>query len=119
MRRHPWLVVSLLALLGVVVLGAFPVRAYVDQGRQQRQLADQARRLERANQTLVEEAARLQTDEVIEHLARSRYQLVRPGEEAYAILPVAEPAVPATPAPGAPDAKTAMPRSWFSPNGVP
>jgi cell division protein FtsB len=86
-RRHPWLVVSLLAVVGVLLLGAFPARAYLDQINQREQLAERAGVLRASNEALAEQASRLQTDEAIERLARERYQLVRPGEEAYAILP--------------------------------
>jgi cell division protein FtsB len=87
MRRHPWLVVSLLAVVGVILLGAFPTRAYLDQVNQREQLAERSRVLRATNETLAAQAHHLQTDEAIERLARERYQLVRPGEEAYAILP--------------------------------
>ncbi len=103
MRRYPWLVASLLAVVGVLLLGAFPTRAYVDQVRQRQQLAERARVLRATNQALVAEAGHLRTDEAVERLARERYQLVRPGEEAYAILPEApspdEAAAPSSPPP--------------------
>lgn len=105
MRRHPWLVVSLLAVVGVLLLGAFPTRAYIDQIHQRQQLAERIRTLGATNQDLRAQAARLQTDEAIERLARERYQLVRPGEEAYAILPEATPVEQAA-APAPPTAKT-------------
>lgn len=112
MRRHPWLVVSLLGLLGVLLLGAFPVRAYLDQVEQRKDLAARAESLARANEQLIDKAAELSTDEAVERLARQRYQLVRPGEEAFAILPSGEPAAtPATPA--VPAAEPAE-RSWWS-----
>jgi cell division protein FtsB len=95
-RRHPWLAVALLALLGVVGLGAFPARAYFDQVHQREELARQVDELARDNAELDQEKARLGTDEAIERLARERYQLVRPGEEAYVILPSGEPTPAAT-----------------------
>ena len=113
MRRHPWLVVSLLAVVGVLLLGAFPTRAYLDQVHHREELADRARALAASNQELTEHARRLESDETIEQLARERYHLVRPGEEAYAILPEdrSEPpaAAAAAPAP-APEAH----QSWWS-----
>src|SRR5205807_10266683 len=86
MRRHPGLVVALLAMLGVLVLGAFPVRAYFVQVRHREELAARVRTLQAGNAKLTDQAALLQSDETIERLARERFQLVRPGEEAYAIL---------------------------------
>lgn len=92
MRRRPWLVASLLAVLGVLVLGSFPARAYLDQLGQRDDLARRVAALDEANAQLAGKSAHLQTDEAVERLARERYQLVRPGEEAYAILPTGDPA---------------------------
>ena len=111
MRRHPWLIVSLLAVVGVLLLGAFPTRAYLDQLHQRESLAERVRTLTAANQKLAEQAARLQRDDTIERLARERYHLVRPGEEAYAILPDGRAPVTASPAPPAPPPAS---RSWWS-----
>jgi cell division protein FtsB/cell division protein DivIC len=96
MRRHPGLVVAVLAMLGVFALGAFPVRAYYAQLRQREELAARVRTLTTENGKLVDDVTRLQADDTVEQLARERYQLVRPGEEAYAILP--EPPPPPAPA---------------------
>ena len=43
--------------------------------------------LDQQNAQLAAEAAKLQTNAEIERLARSQYHLVRPGEQAFAILP--------------------------------
>lgn len=90
MRRQPWLVMSLLALAGVLVLAAFPARAYRDQLHQRKELASRIEMLANENQRLADQAAVLKSDEVIERLARERYQLVKPGEEAFSILPLPE-----------------------------
>ena len=108
MRRHPWFVASLLALLGVLVLGSFPARAYLDQLGQREDLVRRSAALEADNARLTQEAAHLGTDEAVERLARERYQLVRPGEEAYAILPTATPEA-AEPTPPAVDVAAAVP----------
>ncbi len=91
MRRYPWLALSLLAVAGVLLLGLFPVRAYLDQLDQRQELAHRIETLSDRNRALAEQAAVLESDEAIERLARARYHLVRPGEEAYAILPVDPP----------------------------
>jgi hypothetical protein len=61
------------------------------------------------NGHLEAEAKRLESDEEIERIARARFNLVKPGEEAYAIVPVPpKPGDPALPAPSttpAPPAK--------------
>jgi cell division protein FtsB len=112
MRRQPWLVVSLLAVVGVLVLGAFPTRAYLDQLEQRRELADRVQTLGTANEELTAQVEHLRTDEAVERLARERYQLVRPGEEAYTILPQATP--DAAPASIAPTAAPESRPSWLS-----
>lgn len=111
MRRRPWLVASLLALLGVALLGTFPVRAYLGQQHQRDVLADRVASLAAENQRRSARIDWLKQDDTIERLARDRYQLVRPGEEAYAILP----SPPAPPAAG-PAASPPPPphKSWVS-----
>ena len=111
MRRHPWLVVAVLAFVGVLLLGSFPTRAYLDQVHQRQQLARRAALLTGQNEALVEQARRLESDEAVERLARERYQLVRPGEEAYAILPDGHEAD--TP-PAVEPARPAASRSWWA-----
>ncbi|MFP5326519.1 MAG: FtsB family cell division protein [Acidimicrobiia bacterium] len=85
------LVVSVL-LVGALFLFVFPTRTWL----QQRQQIDAAEArlevLDDQNRRLSARVNELQTDAEVERIAREQYQLVRPGEEAYAILP----------APGAP-----------------
>ena len=118
MRRRPGLVVALLALLGVIGLGAFPARAYLDQVNQRADLARQVEELSQGNAKLEAEKTRLGTDETIERLARERYQLVRPGEEAYTILPDANATAgaPTQPAGARPDPTPPAPpqKSWWN-----
>lgn len=114
MRRYPWLVVSLLALAGVLLLVAFPTRAYLAQVHQRQELTARVQTLSGENAALAEQANRLRADETIERLARERYQLVRPGEEAYAILP--DGSAPPASAPAAALAAPAPPdpsQSWW------
>jgi cell division protein FtsB len=94
-RARAWLLVSVLALLGVLLLAGFPARAWVAQGHERERVAASVRELAAQNRRLEDRARLLQTDAEIERLARKDYNLVRPGEEAFAILPTASP----TPAP--------------------
>ena len=90
--------VASVVFVGFVFGAVFPTRTYL---AQRREIAAAAERLElfRAQNGELEAAVeRLQRDDEIERLARSRYNLVRPGEEAYAILPVPAPP-PVVPAP--------------------
>ena len=110
MRRRPWLAASLAALFAVLLLGAFPVRAYLDQGNQRASLTGRVAALTAKNDELARKAEELKDPHVVEALARERYQLVRPGEEAYAILPTDQSA--ATPPPTPPPAPKPHPGWW-------
>jgi len=91
-RTWPWVV--LVVLIGVAFVAVFPSRTYL---AQRRALDGVERRLEvlsSENARLADRARRLQSDAEIERLAREQYNLVRPGEEAYAILPAPAPAPP-------------------------
>ncbi len=92
-----WLLVSVLALLGVLLLAGFPARAWVAQRHEREKVAAAVREMAAQNRRLEDQARLLQTDAEIERLAREDYNLVRPGEEAFAILPGPGPA--AVPAP--------------------
>ena len=85
-----------IALASVLFIGflfgaVFPTKTYL---AQRREIAAAAGRLElfkEQNGRMQAEVERLGRDEEIERLARERFNLVRPGEEAYAILPAPEP----------------------------
>ncbi len=90
--------VASVVFVGFLFGAVFPTRTYL---AQRREIAAAAERLElfaAQNGKLQAAVDRLQRDDEIERLARSRYNLVRPGEEAYAILPVPAPA-PVVPVP--------------------
>ena len=89
MRR---LVVPLLAtalLIGVIVVGVFPTRSYLSQRAAIASASRQVDDLRATNDTMQAEADRLQSDAEIEAEAR-KYGLVKPGEEAYHVLPAPE-----------------------------
>ncbi len=93
------LAVALLALVGVLFLAGFPARDFVAQKRERREVATRIRSLAGDNRVLADRQARLQTDGEIERLARQHYNLVRPGEEVFAIIPGDPAPAPAAPAP--------------------
>ena len=97
--RRAALLVGLVALVGVLFVGVFPTRTYLAQGSD---LSDTERKVEvlaAQNRELAKRVARLNTDAEIERLAREQYNLVRPGEEAFAILPAPDPRPARRPAP--------------------
>jgi cell division protein FtsB len=119
--------------IGILFVAVFPTRALLEQRKVRQQTVSQLRALEQRTAALDAEAQKLKSDPEIERLAREHYNLVRPGEEAYAMLPSHEaPAVDqappdaATSTTGAPPStiggevspentpKRRAPRAWYS-----
>ena len=100
MRGRAGPVFAALALVGVLALAVFPAKAVLAQRRDRSRLAAQLAEVSADNAALQDRAGQLQTDAEIERLARG-YNLVKPGEETYFILPqaVAPTTTPAAPAP--------------------
>jgi hypothetical protein len=74
-------------VLGGLAVFVFPTRTFLDQ---RGATSDAQRRLDvlrEHNEVMEERLAELDDPEVIERLAREQYNLVLPGEEAYAVLP--------------------------------
>lgn len=97
-RRRPSravvaVLVSLVAL-GVLFFGVFPTRAFLAQRQAIAAAEEELATIERANAELEERIAALGTDAEVERIAREQYNLVFPGEEAYALLPAPEPPLP-------------------------
>ena len=80
----------LVAFLGA---GVFPTRTYLHQRDRIAAEEEKLAVLTAENQKLAAKVDRLATDAEIERLAREQYNLVKPGEEAYAVLPPPEPPV--------------------------
>ena len=101
-RRLLWPLVGGAILVVFLVAGVFPTRTYLHQrdaiAAEERKVAV----LSAENEKLTGKVDRLHTDAEIERLAREQYNLVRPGEEAYAILPGPADARPETPAAAVP-----------------
>ena len=108
--KRSWLFVAGLATVGVLFVAVFPARTYLDQHRQRQEVLAQIKATDARNRSLEQRIATLHTDAEVERLAREQYNLVRPGEEAYAILPSRQP--PPSPSPPAPKAKHRS--SWLS-----
>lgn len=109
------IVVASVIFIGILFGAVYPTRTYLSQ---QRDLAAAQHKLElfrEQNGRLEAEAKRLESDEEIERIARARFNLVKPGEEAYAVVPVpAKPDAPGTPAGAPPPA----PKRTDAPNVV-
>jgi cell division protein FtsB len=94
-------------LSGVLFLFVLPGRTYLDQQRSLAAADTRLRVLSNENGKLQQQIQHLQTDAEIERIARQQYGLVKPGEQAYAILPAAE----TTPAP--PPPASAHRGTWY------
>ena len=100
-RLVPFVVV--IALIGVLFVAVFPTRTWLAQKQERADALEQLHVLEEQNQILASRVEALQSDEEIERLAREQYNLVRPGEEAYAMLPAPSSTATTTPPPAVAD----------------
>ena len=86
-RRAVWLVLTLVVLIGVLFVAVFPTRTWLAQRKEMSTATEQLQVLDEQNDVLEARVKALQSDDEIERLAREQYNLVKPGEEAYALLP--------------------------------
>ena len=75
------------ALFGVLAFAVFPTSTFLDQRANTAEAEERLGVLRAQNAAYEARIERLQTVEEIERLAREQYNLVFPGEEAYAVLP--------------------------------
>ena len=87
LRRAVWPLLVSVVFVGVLFAGVFPTRTYLAQRTSISRAEKQLDVLDEQNRELERRAARLRSDAEIERLAREQYNLVKPGEEAYAVLP--------------------------------
>jgi cell division protein FtsB len=97
-RRISWLGLLTATVLAGLALAVFPVQDLLAQRREIHALERELSVIVAANDELERRALDLQTDVEVERLAREEYNLVYPGEESYAILPLESDASP-VPAP--------------------
>ena len=99
MRGRAGLVFAALALVGVMALAVFTAQAWLHQRQDRTTLRAQEAALTAENKALQARVDQLRSDQEVERLAR-QYNLVKPGEEAYFLMPPpTETTVPAEPAP--------------------
>jgi len=90
------LAVASLVLIGALFLFVFPTSAVVNQRGQLNDAEERLSVLREQNQRLTEQSKRVQSDEEVERLARDRFNMVRPGEQAWAVVPGAAPTTTTT-----------------------
>ena len=86
-RRLAFLGVTVAAVLAALTLGVVPFRDWLEQRERTAELRVEVAEVEAVNRSYEERIDALNTDEEIERRARSEYSLIRPDEEAYAVLP--------------------------------
>lgn len=121
LRRALWPVLGSVVLVGVLFIGVFPTRTYLAQRASIARAEEQLTVLGEQNAALEARAEELQSDAEIERLAREQYNLVKPGEEAYAVLPppVSEgPPVEGDPAPAEEDDRNLLEKAWDTVTGI-
>ena len=89
LRRSVVPLVIVLVLLVALFYAAFPTRTYMDQSSALSEVRAELDALYEENDALRNRLEVLSQPEEIERLARSQYNLVYPGEEAFAMLPPA------------------------------
>ncbi len=112
MRRTAWGVVASVVLVGVLFVAVFPTRTYIAQRRSIEAAERRVVVLSAENDKLASRVQRLDTDAEIERLAREQYNLVRPGEEAYAILPARREPSHEKPRPAQDESEGLLSRVW-------
>jgi cell division protein FtsB len=86
-RRTVWPVLVTGLLVAALFVFVFPTRTYLAQRAETQRTQAQLDILDAQNDALAAQITALQTDEEIERLAREQFDLVRPGEQAFAVLP--------------------------------
>jgi cell division protein FtsB len=82
-----WVTIIAFFLAAFYLLAVTPVRTYFEQRAQMHQAQQRYTILATTNKQLQERAVQLQSNEEIKRLARERYELVEPGQQAFAVMP--------------------------------
>lgn len=121
LRRALWPLLASVVLVGVLFTAVFPTRTYLTQRASISRAEEQLEVLGEQNAALESRAKALQSDAEIERLAREQYNLVKPGEEAYAVLPppVSDPPAPdGEPVPEEDDDRNLLEKAWNAITGI-
>lgn len=86
-----WVALVSVVLVGILFLAIYPTQTWLRQRADTERATEQLEVIEARNAELEGRIAELRTPGEIEAIAREHHHLVRPGEEAYAVLPPPEP----------------------------
>jgi len=113
------ILVAFVIFIGVLFGAVYPTRTYLAQRRDLRAANQKLALFKEQNAHLEAEAKRLGSDAEIERIARARFNLVKPGEEAYAVVAVPpKPGDPASQAAAAAAGPAAPPPAARRPGGA-
>ena len=112
--RRTWLLIGIVGAVGVLFIAVFPARTYLDQHHRREEVQARIKATEDRNKALQHRIDTLHTDAEVERLAREQYNLVRPGEEAFAILPSRQAPAPKPSDVSPAEAKAEAKAGWFS-----
>ena len=88
LRRLAYLSIVAASLLSLMLLGVIPIQEWFEVRDTKNDLLVELAEIEELNETYRVSIDALKTDEEIERIARSEYNLVKPYEEAYYVVPV-------------------------------
>jgi cell division protein FtsB len=113
-RRVRRLFVAALVVAGILFTFGNPARTWHDQRQNIAAARERNEVLDEQSRQLQARADQLRTDAEVERIAREEYGLVKPGEEAFGILPApgSTPRQPAPPPPPAPEPTPWWDRTW-------
>lgn len=89
-RRLAWPLLIVIVTCGVLFLGVFPTRTYLNQRSAIAHAEERVAELTARNDELQRQVDLLATEGEIERLAREQFGLAKPGEEVYQVLPPPE-----------------------------
>jgi len=85
--RIVWTAVVVSIAGAALLLAVAPTKAWLDQRRAMRETQERLHLLNEQNAELQKRAEALQTPEEVERVAREQYNLVKPGEKVFTVLP--------------------------------
>lgn len=116
--RALWPVLATLAMVVVLFTAVFPTRTLLAQRSATAAAHERLEVLAEQNAELEARADELQSEAEIERLAREEYNLVKPGERAYALLPGPTPPTTTPADEEEPDDRNAVERLWDGVTGI-
>ena len=88
LRRLGYLSIIAVSLLSLMLLGIIPIQEWFEVRDVRDELLVELAKVEELNESYRVSIDALKTDEEIERIARSEYNLIKPHEEAYYVVPV-------------------------------